>query len=208
MVLVAKPCSVVCRIIWDHFQKPQIISYAPKHWFWCQNHAFSMLRSCITPQVRISHLEVLLDLLQPHHPVLVLQVNLRLLKMVQNDSPYPKTICFDTRTMFLASSKAELLPKLEFHILKSLLTSYSPTTQYLSFRSIWGILKWSQMIPHTPKHWFCHQNHVSSMLRSWVTIQVRILLLEVLLHLLQPLHPVLVLQVNLRPLKMVPTYSP
>ena len=36
-------------------------------------------------------LEVLLDLLQPIQAVLSLQVNLRLLEMVSNDSPYPKT---------------------------------------------------------------------------------------------------------------------
>ena len=35
--------------------------------------------------------EVLLDLLQPVQLVLDLQVNLRLLEMVPNDSPYPKT---------------------------------------------------------------------------------------------------------------------
>ena len=34
---------------------------------------------------------VLLDLLQPVQPVLEVQVNLRLLEMVPNDSPYPKT---------------------------------------------------------------------------------------------------------------------
>ena len=37
-------------------------------------------------------LEVLLDLLQPVQAVLRLQVNLRLLEMVSNDSPYPKTL--------------------------------------------------------------------------------------------------------------------
>ena len=36
-------------------------------------------------------LEVLLDLLQPVQAVLRLHVNLRLLEMVSNDSPYPKT---------------------------------------------------------------------------------------------------------------------
>ena len=36
-------------------------------------------------------LEGLLDLLQPTEPVLDLQVNLRPLEMVPNDSPYPKT---------------------------------------------------------------------------------------------------------------------
>ena len=70
-------------------------------------------------------------------------------------------------------------------------TSYIP---FLTFRSIWIFWKWSQMIPQTPKHGFWHKNHVSNMLRSWVTPQVRISLLEVLLDLLQPLHPVLGLQ--------------
>ena len=36
-------------------------------------------------------LEVLLDLLQPVQAVLALQAHLRLLEMVPNDSPYPKT---------------------------------------------------------------------------------------------------------------------
>ena len=39
----------------------------------------------------ISLLEVVLDRLQPLHPVLDLQINLRLLKMAPNDFPYPKT---------------------------------------------------------------------------------------------------------------------
>ena len=34
--------------------------------------------------------EVILDLLQPLQPIIDLQVNLRLLEMVPNDSPYPK----------------------------------------------------------------------------------------------------------------------
>ena len=102
--------------------------------------------------------------------------------------------------MSLACSEAELLPKLESDFLTSCLTSYSLSTQFLAFRSIWGFWKQSQMISHTQKHLFCHQNHVSSMLRSWVTSQVRISLHEFLLDLLQPLHPVLVIQVDLRPL--------
>ena len=40
-------------------------------------------------KVRTFLLEVVLDLL---HPILDLQVDLRLLKMVPNDSPYPKTL--------------------------------------------------------------------------------------------------------------------
>ena len=52
------------------------------------------------------------------------------------------------------------------------LTSYSPSTQLLAFRLIWGFWKLSQMIPHAPKHWFCHKNHVSSMLRRCVNPQI------------------------------------
>ena len=44
--------------------------------------------SCL--EVKLLH-EVILDLLQPIQAVLDLQVNLRVLKMVPNDSPYPKT---------------------------------------------------------------------------------------------------------------------
>ena len=114
--------------------------------------------------------------------------------------PISQNIGFVTRTMSLAWSEAEL----EFHFLKYFLTSFSPSTQLLASRSIWGFCKWSQMIPHIPKHWFCHQNHVSSMLRSWV----RISLLEVLRDFLQPLHPVQGLQVNLRPLKIISNDCP
>ena len=43
-------------------------------------------------KVTISLLEVVLGLLQPLHPVLDLQINLRFLKLVSNDSPKPKTL--------------------------------------------------------------------------------------------------------------------
>ena len=92
-----------------------------------------------------------------------------------------------------------ITPKLEFHSLRSSLASYSLYSLFLTFRSIWGLWKWSQMIAHAQKHGFGHQNHVSSMLRSWV----RISLLEVLLDLLQPIHPVHDFQVKLRLLNMV-----
>ena len=42
-------------------------------------------------KVTISLLEVVLGLLQPLNPVIGLQSDLRLKKMVLNDSPYPKT---------------------------------------------------------------------------------------------------------------------
>ena len=239
-----------------------MILHNSKHGFWHHAHA-SMLRSWVTPEVRISLFDILLDLLQPIYPILGLQVDLWLLKMVSNDSFITQNMGFDTRaisiecseadntklefhflkssltsyspstlfltfwsiwgfwkwskmilhdqkrrTMSLAHSEAKLLPQLQFHFLKSSLTSYSPSAAFLTFRLIWGFWKWSPVIPHNPKHGVWHQNHVCSMLRSWVIPQVRIPLLEVLLDLLQSLHPVLDLQINLRFFKMVSNDSP
>ena len=56
----------------------------PKHGVWHQNHVSIMFRT----KVRNFLLDMVQDLL---HPILDLQVNLMLLKMVPNDSPYPKT---------------------------------------------------------------------------------------------------------------------
>ena len=61
-----------------------MIPHTQKHGVRHQNQVSNI----ITSKVRIFHLEVVLDLLQP---VLDLQVNLRLLERVPNDSPYPKT---------------------------------------------------------------------------------------------------------------------
>ena len=110
---------------------------------------------------------------------------------------------FDTMLM-LACSEAELLPKLEFLFLMSSWTSYSPSTQFLAFRSICGFWKW---FLHNPKHGFWHQSHNYSMFRSWQP-QVRISLIEVLLDLLRPIHSVLDLLVDLGLLKIVPNDSP
>ena len=52
--------------------------------------------------------EDVLDLLQPIHAVLDLRVNLGPLKMVSNDSPYPKTWGLK-KIRSLACSEAELL---------------------------------------------------------------------------------------------------
>ena len=171
-------------------------------------------------KVTISLLEVVLGLLQPIHPVSDLQIDLRLRKMVPNDSPYPNTLgltpksslqnvqkqgctcyyipwscpwpptapptCswssdwseapkwfpipknmgFDTKIKSLACSE----PKLRFHSSKLSAASYSPSTLFLTFRSISGSRKWSQMIPHTQKPGVSHQNQVSSMARSKVII--------------------------------------
>ncbi len=119
-----------------------MIAYAQKHSFGHQNHVSRMPRSW----VGISLLEVLLDLLQPLHPVCGLHVNLRPLKMISND--WGQNV--DTRTMFLT-----------FHSLKGFLTSYSPSTLFMAFMSIWGLWKWSQMISHSKKHGAQQQNDVS-----------------------------------------------
>ena len=80
--------------------------------------------------------------------------------------PITQNMVFDTRTESLACSEAELLPKLDFHFLKSSSTPYSLSTPFLTVRWIWGFWKLSLMIPHHPKHGVWHQNHVSSTFRS------------------------------------------
>ena len=57
---------------------------------WYQNYVSSTIRTKVT----ISLHEVVLGLLQILHPVLGLQIDLRLLKMVSNDSPCVKTLSF------------------------------------------------------------------------------------------------------------------
>ena len=64
-----------------------MISRTPKHGVKHQNQVSSI----ITSEVGNLHHEGILDLLQPLHPILDLQVNLGFLKIVPNDSPYPKT---------------------------------------------------------------------------------------------------------------------
>ena len=124
---------------------------------WHQNHVSSMLRSWVSPQLRISLLGVLLYLLQ-----------FWAFRLIWGFWKWSKMILHDQkrRTMSLAHSEAKLLPKLQFHFLKSSLTSYSPSAAFLTFRLIWGFWKWSPVIPHNPKHGVWHQNHVCSMLRS------------------------------------------
>ena len=80
--------------------------------------------------------------------------------------PITQNMDFDPRTMSLACSEAELLPKLDFHFLKSSSTPYSLSTPFLTVRWIWGFWKWSLMIPHHPKHGVWHQNHDHGTFRS------------------------------------------
>ena len=68
------------KLVWNDSPNPKTL-------VWYQNYVSSMIRTKVT----ISLHEVVLGLLQTFHPVLGLQIDLRLLKIVSNDSPYPKT---------------------------------------------------------------------------------------------------------------------
>ena len=67
-------------------------------------------------EVKLLH-EVILDPLQSVQAVLDLQVNLRVLKMVPNDSPYPKTWGLK-KIRSLACIEAELLPEVLLDLLQ------------------------------------------------------------------------------------------
>ena len=110
--------------------------------------------------------------------------------------PIPKNLGFSTRNQSSARSE----PKFKFHSLKSSLVSYSPSILFFTSRLSWGSWKWSQRISHSHKPWVLHQKQISSMFRT----KVKVSLLEVILGLLQPLHPVLDLQVKLRLMKRIP----
>ena len=57
----------------------------------CVDSRKSKTRTKVT--ISLLEVEVVLGLLQPLHLVIDLQVGLRLLKMVPNDFPWPKTWC-------------------------------------------------------------------------------------------------------------------
>ena len=77
--------------------------------------------------------------------------------------------------------------KVTISLLEVVLGLVQPLHPVLDLQIHLRLLKWSQMIPHTQKHWVQHQNQVSSMFRTKVTISLP----EVVLGLLQPFHPVL-----------------
>ena len=133
------------------------------------------------------------------NPFLDLHVDLRLLKWSQIIS-HAKNMGFDTKIKSLVCSE----PKLQFHSLKLAWASYSPYNLFFAFRWTWGSWNLSQMIRHTPKQVVWHLNQVSSMFRTKVIISLH----EDVLGLLQPLHLVLDLQIDLRLTKMVPNDSP
>ena len=81
---------------------------------------------------------MVLDLLQPIHPILDVQVNLGLLKMVPNDFSNSKTLGSDTKIQSLASSQT----KSELYTLK---WPWPPTAHFWSSGQLGGpenSLKW------------------------------------------------------------------
>ena len=138
-------------------------------------------------------LEVLLDLLQPIQAVLSLQVNLRPLEMISNDSPCQKNWVLK-KPMSLACLEVELL-------LEVLLDLLQPIQAVLSLQVN---LRPLEMVSNDSP---CQKTWVLKKTMSLACLEVE-LLLEVPLDLLQPIQAVLALQVQLRPLAMVPNDSP
>ena len=127
-----------------------------------------------------------------------LDIYLALIKKIRALSFLQFSLQFQKRVSFsMAQTK---IKSLALSLLTSSLACYSPSNLFLSIRWVWGFWKWSQMISYGPKHGFSHQNQFSRRLRT----KVKVSLLEVVLGLLQPLHPVPDLQVGLRLMKMVP----
>ena len=102
-------------------------------------------------------LEVLLDLLQPIQAVLSLQVNLRPLEIVSNDSPYTKT--WVKKTMSLACLEVKLLLEVLLHLLQPV---QSVLTLQVNLRPLEMV---SNDSPY-PKTWGLKKNQVSSLLRT------------------------------------------
>ena len=144
-------------------------------------------------KVIFSLLEEVLGLLQPLHPVLELQIDLWLTKMVPYDSPCQKTWC--------VTPKLSLRTKVIISLLEEVLGLLQPLHPVLELQiDLWL----TKMVPYDSpcqKTW-CVTPKLS--LRTKVIIS----LLEEVLGLLQPIHPVLGLQTDLRLTKMVPYDSP
>ena len=174
-------------------------------------------------KVSIPILQVILGFLQPCHNVLTLQVDLNAMEIISKNFPNKNWDIIDTKNESLLCSKTNLKShkkweiidtknesllcsktNIKSHSLKSSLTSYTQYTLFLTFRLIWVSWKWSQMISHVKKHWVWRQNQVCSLFNAQVSISP----LEVVLGLIQPLHPVLGPHDNLWLLKMSQMSNP
>ena len=99
--------------------------------------------------------------------------------------------------------KTSTEPKLQ-NYMKSSLASNSPSIRFFASRSSWDSWNWFQMISHSHNPWVLHQKQVSSMFKTKVTVSLH----EVIFCFLQPLHPFLDLQVELRLMKRIPRKDP
>ena len=138
--------------MFDTYQHLNLIFWfcQKKPGLWPQYQVSSRFRTKVT----FSFIVVVLCLLQPLHPVVGLQINVRFLKVVSKDSSYLKC-CIDTKIKSPAGSE----PNLQFYSMRSYWAFYNPSTQLLN----WGSWKWSQMIPRAQKPGVRHQNQLSSM---------------------------------------------
>ena len=105
--------------------------------------------------------EDVLDLLQPIHAVLDLRVNLGPLKMVSNDSPYPKTWGLK-KIRSLARSEAKLLRE-------DILDLLQPVQAVLDLQVNLRVLKMVLNDFPYPKTWGLKKNQVPSSPGSQVT---------------------------------------
>ena len=128
--------------MFDTYQHLNLIFWfcQKKPGLWPQYQVSSRFRTKVT----FSLIVVVLCLLQPLHPVVGLQINVRFLKVVSKDSSYLKC-CIDTKIKYPARSE----PNLQFYSMRSYRAFYNPSTQLLN----WGSWKWSQMIPYNQKIW-------------------------------------------------------
>ena len=133
--------------------------------------------------------EDVLDLLHPIQAVLDLQVNLGPLKMVPNDSPYPKTWGLK-KIKFLAYSDAKLLHE-------DVLDLLQPVQAVLDLQVNLGPLK--MVLNDSP----CPKTYGLKKIKFLAYLDAK-LLHEDVLDLVQSVHAILQLQVNLGTLKMVP----
>ena len=118
---------------------------------------FEKIKSLAYSEAKLLH-EVLLDLLQPIQAVLGLQVNLRPLKMVPNDSPCPKTLGLK-KIKSLAYTEAMLLHKVVLDLLQ-------PVQAVLDLQVNLRSLTMVQNDSPCPKTWSLRKNRVSSLLRN------------------------------------------
>ena len=124
---------------WKWLQMISLITLGQKHW--TKKHS-TIFRTKVT----MSCLQVVLGLLHQLGPVLDLQINLRFLKLVWNDSPNPKTLVWYQN--YVSST---IRTKVTISLHEVVLGLLQTPTLFLAFRSIWGSWKLSPTIQFDTK---------------------------------------------------------